>query len=245
MKKSAYLVLLCLAAMFGFSMTSKPAQAEATMSCPAGTYDMLDWMTLDSNLRGAYHMSGSANPLFTNLASGKFYWTKGANGSPWDIQLYDKNYVYLWITELNWNSPTTFKKFTYNTNMPLVPRCAKAGFPGSAIRVPNTSYQTYSDCTHYITQNLKQGVNQVWGPYYISLGGNLPSGLKVLVASYRYNCDSHYANCGDKEEYYFAQKYGLVQWAHYSLVSGKYQMKQKTVFNKLTAGATTPQFPCF
>jgi len=33
------------------------------MSCPSGTYDMLDWMTLDSSLRGNYHMSGSANPL--------------------------------------------------------------------------------------------------------------------------------------------------------------------------------------
>jgi hypothetical protein len=206
---------------------------------------MLDWMTLDSNLRSSYHLSGNANPLYTNMGSGKFYWTKGANGTPWDIQLYDNNYIYLWITELNWNNPQTFKKFAGNTNMPLVPRCAKAGFPGSAIRVPNTSYQTYSDCTHYITQNLKQGINQVWGPYWISLGGALPSKLEVLVASYRYNCDVNYANCNDKEEYYLAQKYGLVQWVHYSLVSGAYQIQQKTVFNQLTSGTTTPNFPCF
>lgn len=65
------------------------------------------------------------------------------------------------------------------------------------------------------------------------------------MASYRYNCDTNYGNCGDKEEYYLAQKYGLVQWVHYSLSSGSYVMKQKTVFNQLKSGGTTPVFPCF
>lgn len=235
-------VAVC-ALIFGFTVL--PAQAAATMACPAGTYDMLDWMTLDSSLAAHGHMAGNANPLYTNMSSGKFYWTKGANGSPWDIQLFDNNYIYLWITELNWNDPHTFKKFANNTNLPLVPRCAKAGFPGSTIRVPNTSYQTYSDCTHYITQNLLKGINQVWGPYKITLGGNLPNNLSVLVASYRYNCDVNYSNCGDKEEYYLAQKYGLVQWVHYSLIKGVYQMQQKTIFNKLVSGVTQPSFPCF
>ena len=221
-----------------------PIQSQA-LTCPSGTYDMLNWMTMDPGISGGYHLSGNANPLYTQVSSGKFYWTKGANGTPWDIQLYDSKYIYLWITELNWNDPHTFKKFTFNTNMPLVPRCAKAGFPGATIYVPNTSYQTYSDCNHYKVQNLKKGINQVWGPYQMSLGGSLPNSLKVLVASYRYNCDNNYASCGDKEEYYVAQKYGLVQWVHYSLSGGKFQMKQKTVFNRLVSGGTTPTFPCF
>ena len=246
MSVRVFRAVLCLAAIVFFGFTSlKSAHAETTMNCPAGTYDMLDWMTLDSSLRSNYHMTGSANPMYTKMAAGKFYWTKGGQGSPWDIQLFDNNYIYLWITELNWNNPRTFKKFANNTNMPLVPRCAKAGHPGSTIYVPNTSYQTYSNCNHYVTQNLRKGVNQVWGPYQITLGGGLPNNLTVLVASYRYNCASNYNNCGDKEEYYLAQKYGLVQWAHYSLVNGTYQMKQKTVFNKLVAGAATPYFPCF
>ena len=181
MRKNLVLAVLCLAVALLFSISSKPAQAQSTIGCPSGTYDMLDWMTLDSNLRGSNHLAGNANPLYTNMGSGKFYWTKGANGTPWDIQLYDSKYIYLWITELNWNDPHTFKKFANNTNMPLVPRCAKAGFPGSVIKVPNTSYQTYSDCTHYITQTLKQGINQVWGPYNISLGGQLPTILKFWL----------------------------------------------------------------
>lgn len=243
MRIRAHWVVVCAVMVLGFIVL--PTEAEATVACPSGTYDMLNWMTMSPALSSYYHMAGSANPLYTNMANGKFYWTKGANGSPWDIQLFDNNYIYLWITELNWNDPHTFKKFANNTNMPLVPRCAKAGFPGSTIFVPNTSYQTYSDCTHYTTQNLLKSVNQVWGPYKISLGGNLPGNLPVLVASYRYNCDVNYANCGDKEEYYLAEKYGLVQWVHYSLINGAYLMQQQTVFNQLVSGTTQPSFPCF
>lgn len=244
MKLFRSLVLLCSAFPFFLGISERPAIAESTIRCPAGAYDMLDWATMDNTLRAEYHMGGTANPLYTNMESGKFYWTKAASGSPWDIQLFDSKYIYLWITELDWLNPRTFKKFAKNTNMPLVPRCAEGGFPGSTITVPDTSYQSHSDCTHYITQSLRKGVNQVWGPYTITLGGSLPRNLPVLVASYRYNCDLNYNNCGDKEEYYLAQRYGLVQWVHYALVSGSYHVKQTTIFNRLVKGTTEPSFPC-
>jgi hypothetical protein len=63
-----------------------PAAAESTINCPAGTYDMLDWMTLDSDLRSTYHLEGTSNPLYTLVESDKFYWVKGGLGYPWDIQ---------------------------------------------------------------------------------------------------------------------------------------------------------------
>jgi hypothetical protein len=79
--------VLFMAAVFFFgSASTKSARAETTNELPSGTHDMLDWMTLDSNLRGSQHMAGSANPMYTNMATKKFYWTKGGNGSPWDIQ---------------------------------------------------------------------------------------------------------------------------------------------------------------
>lgn len=237
----AALLFLCLSA---FSKQNF-AYAESTISCPAGQYDMLDWMTLDSDLRATSHLSGSANPLYTTMQPGKFYWTKGGNGYPWDIQLYDNNYIYQWITEYAWNNPQSYKKFSYNTNMPFAPRCAKAGFPGSTIKVPNTSYQIHTSCTSFTAHGLKQGINQLWGPYWLSFGGVLPNNTPTLVLSYRYNCDSNYQNCGDKEEYYFQKRYGLVQWVHYSLVSGQYQQQQKSVFNQLSSGVATPQFQCF
>ena len=42
-------------------------------------------------------------------------------------------------------------------------RCAKGGFPGSTITVPNTSYEIYTSCSNSTTHDLKQAVNQVWG----------------------------------------------------------------------------------
>jgi hypothetical protein len=225
-------------------LTSGSGLAEPTMSCPAGTYDMLDWMTLDSTLRSQYHLTGSANPLFTTMWSSKFYWTKGSQGYPWDIQLYDSNYIYLWITEYAWTNPTSFKKFT-GTNMPLAPRCAASGYPGARIKVPNTTYEIHSSCSSYTLANLRYAVNEVWGPYYYGYGGQLPSNLKTMVVSYRYNCDSTYGNCADKEEYYLAKAYGLVEWVHYRLISGSYVQQQKSVFNSLSPGSTQPYFPCF
>src|SRR5215468_818076 len=85
---------LCLIAAF---VSPPRARAESTISCPAGTYDMLDWMTMDSDLRSTYHLEGTSNPVYTLMAPGKFYWIKSGRGYPWDIQLYDNKYIYLWI----------------------------------------------------------------------------------------------------------------------------------------------------
>src|SRR6266540_594024 len=115
--------------------------AESTINCPLGTYDMLDWMTLDSDLRATYHLEGTSNPLYTVMAPGKFYWIKGALGYPWDIQLYDSNYVYLWITELSWTVPQSYKKFT-NNKICLWFRGARplaVPAPQSKLRIPTTT----------------------------------------------------------------------------------------------------------
>ncbi|HEV2715015.1 MAG TPA: hypothetical protein VGU64_07085, partial [Terriglobales bacterium] len=190
-------------------LRSDLAQAESTITCPSGTYDMLDWMTMDSDLRSQYHMEGTSNPLYTIVQqsggqSGKFYWIKGGLGYPWDIQLYDANYIYLWITELSWTVPRSYKKFTNNKNLPLVPRCATAGLPGSTIKVANTNYDLHTNCSNTcsVTLGLQNAINQVWGPYKLSLGGSLPSNMPTLVISYQYNCNATYSKCIDKEEYY-------------------------------------------
>jgi hypothetical protein len=225
----------------------RSAHAETTIACPAGTYDMLDWMTMDSDLRSTYHLEGSSNPVYTVMQPGKFYWVKGGLGYPWDIQLYDNNYIYLWITELSWTVPQSYKKFTDNNNLPLVPRCATAGFPGSAILSSNTNYDLHTNCaqTCSVTLGLSNNINEVWGPYQVSLGGDLPNNLPVLIISYRYNCDNNYQNCIDKEEYYVNQRYGLVQWVHSILAEGTYAQVQKSVLNTLVVGVVTPYFPCF
>ena len=64
------------------------------------TYDMLSWMTMSPTLSSGHHMAGTANPLYTTMTSSRMYWTKTQAGYPWDVQLFDKNFIYLWVTEL-------------------------------------------------------------------------------------------------------------------------------------------------
>jgi hypothetical protein len=247
--RTGRLVYLLVLAAWALATLVMPTQArgEKTISCPPGMYDMLDWMTLDSDLRSSYHLEGTSNPIYTIIEPGKFYWIKGGLGYPWDIQLYDQNYIYFWITELSYSVPHSYKKFTNNTNLPLVPRCATAGMPGSTIKVSNTNYDLHTNCstTCSVTLGLENAINQVLGPFTFTFGGNLPANLKTLVISYRYDCDPKYVTCTYKEEYYLTQRYGLVQWVQYVFVNGAYGQLQKALFNELTPGIVTPDFPCF
>jgi hypothetical protein len=215
---------------------------------------MLDWMTMDSDLRSTYHLEGNNNPIYTVVEPGKFYWIKSGLGYPWDIQLYDNNFIYLWITELSYTAKDSYKKFTDNTNLPLVPRCAKpwtpSGQPGSTIKIKNTSYDLHTNCSNScsVTLGLDHAINEVWGPYtFNSPGGNLPANLPALKIRYRYNCDKDYVTCGDEEDYWVTQRYGQVEWVHYVWIKSllQYEQVQMTILNKLVVGVATPDFPCF
>jgi hypothetical protein len=217
------------------------------------TYDMLAWMTMDPTLAASHHMSGTANPVYTDVASDRFFWTKTSQGYPWDIQLFDNNYIYLWVTELNWQNPSTYKVFhdpvLGDYNLPLVPRFAKGGFPGSRVTVAASSstYETHSDCNTFITQKLGGVVNTVWGPYSETLGGDLPDNLQTLVISYQYSCDSSLQNCKNKEEFHVAKPYGLVKWQHQTLqADGTYAPPDNvTYLNRVATGQVKPYTVCF
>jgi hypothetical protein len=217
------------------------------------TYDMLAWMTMDPTLASSHHMSGTANPVYTNVASDRFFWTKTGQGYPLDIQLYDNKYIYLWVTELNWQNPSTYKVFhdpvLGDYNLPLVPRFAQGGFPGSKVTVAASSstYETHSDCNTFITQKLGGVVNTVWGPYSETLGGDLPDNLQTLVISYQYSCDSSLQNCKNKEEFHVAKPYGLVKWQHQKLqADGTYAPPDNvTYLNKVATGQVKPYTVCF
>src|SRR5437879_6777440 len=58
------LILICLGA-------PTSSAAESTITCPPGTYDMLDWMTLDSNLRATYHMEVLLDQRRAGLSLGR------------------------------------------------------------------------------------------------------------------------------------------------------------------------------
>lgn len=233
------LLTLALAGLFPAS-----AFAESTITCPPGTIDMLDWMTMDSDLRWTYHMNGT-HTMYTSVWPDKVWYTKDSTGTTWDINLYDDNYIYGWITGVNWGNPRDYKMAAHTTNFPMSPRCAVPGYPGSASPISNTEYDVYIDCAFQERQNLAKAINEVWGPFQATLWGDLPPDLQVMVIGYRYGCDNAYWNCTYKEEFVYAQRYGLVRWAMYELVNGSYQQIGISTFNTLEAGTAPLVFPCF
>lgn len=203
---------------------------------------MLRWFTPQDT---ASHLEGNHNPLYTSVFHDRFYWTKSAKGWPWDIQLYDASYIYLWITENGWDSPATFKEFD-GKNEPLAPRCLTLkGGKDASIPVPDTRYKVVTSCTHSTVKALRKGVNEVWGPYpmtWRAVEGSAPT----VVVSYRYNCSEHYDSCRDKELYYLVKDYGLLQWQHYELAAppNDYKLVQSSTFDRIRPGNVDPYFPC-
>ncbi|HEY3974160.1 MAG TPA: hypothetical protein VGM18_14225 [Candidatus Sulfotelmatobacter sp.] len=149
------------------------AQIQSTTSCPSGHnyWDVLSVMMMDPGLAAGYHMEGITNGLpsayvYTqwDQSGSKVYYTKNPQGNPWDINLYDSNYIYQWVTELgtwngvnHWNDPTSCKKFnngsqngTADMSMRWASRCATPGGDNSSFWNPapttqpnNTNYYTY------------------------------------------------------------------------------------------------------
>ncbi len=136
--------LVALVATFFWFASSAVAQVQSTITCPAGQWDVLSVSMLDPGLVGQhYHMQNSAGGSATAYkfttwipSENKLYYVKNPQGYPWDINLYDSNYIYQWITEVTWTDPYQYKKFNNGTGSSTAdfsfrwaPRC---GTPGSS-----------------------------------------------------------------------------------------------------------------
>lgn len=157
------------------------AQAHPTISCPSGHgyWDVLSVMMMDPELASNYHMEGFSGGLpsayiYTRWdeSQSKVYYTKNPQGNPWDINLYDSNYIYQWVTELgdwngvnHWNDPRSCKKFNSgrsDLSMRWASRCAVPGGANSSFWNPppaaepnNTNYYTIVD------QDLQRAPNNL------------------------------------------------------------------------------------
>src|SRR5580698_11587172 len=166
--------LLAVAACLGLS-PSAFGQIQSTISCKSGHgyWDVLSVMMMDPGLASGYHMEGLTNNLPSSYvytvwdqSEAKLYYVKNPQGNPWDINLYDSNYIYQWVTEIDdfnginhWNDPTSCKKFnnggqnsTSDFSMRWAARCAAPGGASSSFWNPpppaqsnNTNYYTYVD----------------------------------------------------------------------------------------------------
>jgi hypothetical protein len=195
------------ALMVCFFMTpSTFGQIQSTISCPAGHgyWDVLSVMMMDPGLASGYHMEGITGGLPSSYiytlwdqSQNKVYYTKNPQGNPWDINLYDSNYIYQWITELqdwdgvnHWGDPTSCRKFnngsqnsTADLSMRWAARCAAPGGesnsfwnPPPSIQPNNTNYYTYVE---HVLQSQSQDLG------YSRLRLRHPSA--ITVADHRAN----------------------------------------------------------
>lgn len=199
-------------------------QVQSTTSCPAGHdyWDVLSVMMMDPGLASDYHMEGITNGLpsayvytIWDKSQSKVYYVKNPQGNPWDINLYDSNYIYQWVTELgvvngvnHWNDPTSCKKFnngsqnsSANLSMRWAARCAVPGGANSSFWNPpptsqpnNTNYYTYVEQSmQSADQNLDYSQLELLDTSTIDIAdhrANPPRWFSVttLPLQYTYSC---------------------------------------------------------
>ena len=222
-------------------------------SAQTAKFDMLDWMTMDPF---GSHMSGTGTPMWTVMdsAHGKFYWVKSPKGYPWDVKSFDSNFIYDTITEVSWSDPQTFKRHIgpNGKGYPITPRFVPY-VPGAAptklwtITIPpsSTNFEIHSSCSQYRMSNLGYAKTEIWGPFYESLGGDLPPNTETLHLNWLWSCDSSYNNCKVKERFTLMRAYGSVKWENYKLSSGQYVLQQASLRNVASLGITSAVHPCW
>ncbi len=206
-------------------------QIQSTISCPSGHgyWDLLSVMMMDPGLASDYHMEGIANGLpsayvytIWDQSESKLYYVKNPQGNPWDVNLYDSNYIYQWVTELgvwngvtHWNDPTSCKKFTSGSqngtadfSMRWAARCAAPGGVNSSLwngpppgEPNNTNYYTYVDqVLQTPAQNLYYSWLEVEPTGTMSITDHRASpperfSITTLPLQYTYSCSfSHNVN---------------------------------------------------
>lgn len=226
--------------------------AQQGESCPAGTEDMMNYFTMAYPNRLASFMGpGNANPIYTTVTpdlgsnfaiTGQFLWVKSSLGYPWDVKVYDANYVYDRTTELSWTDPTAFKRF--NTDLPLSPRCVPLNQRGEEIKIAaaNTNYTSYASCSPTKTQNLGYVINRISAPatYHI---GNIGQ-IKTRVFTYQYSCNSNYQSCAYQEIFRLGYGIGLYDWKYYVNQNGTFVFQQESLISQFESGSATPYLPC-
>ena len=205
---------------------------------------MMKYFVLDQRIRRDHFLDGKPNPIHTEVfpdedfaASGYWFWIKSPKAHGFDVKSFDEKYIYMRATELTWEDNTSFKRFDHD--LPTAARCVPEGSAGPEIKVSDTHFQYFSACRPYKRSTLGTAVNNLDAPEHMDLGGNTGSAW-TRVLHYRYNCDQHFQNCKDEEQFYLANGYGIWQWKHYR--NG--ELMKTALMNTLRAGNPKMALPC-
>lgn len=175
----------------------------------AREYDMLDWMIFHSDELGSFHLEAPDHPSYSViLESGapslrhpnRLCFIKSSKGFPYDIRVYDDEFIYDWITELSWTDYKQYKRFLQP--VPIAKRMMSVGDILPTIK--NFTYYEIHDNIKNAISNLGDIKYELEGPLTISLGGDLPTG-QALRLNFFWGITV--------ERYWFQWPYGLVQWS--------------------------------
>lgn len=212
-------------------------------------YDILSWSVMDPSLRGSHYLKGYdqtgafANDTVSQLDTidpvtglGRTWDIKShQNGFPWDINLYDDNYIYFSVTENVWTDPHTCKRFESPTYGLLGLRYPRFWAPGSDSLGLDSSYKIYTSCSASTQHSLNQVKFSLSGPLVMSMGGNLPPNLTTLIIGYFWNGSGNPLVYGVREQFYLQQPYGRVKWdtSNWDSTTKTYVVQKSVTFNQL------------
>lgn len=219
-------------------------QESAGFSCPSGRSDVMKYFVMAGSLRASHFMQGSANSIYTEVfpdkdfaEQGHWFWLKSSTGNGFDVKVFDRQRVYMRSTELIWTDKTSFKRFV--RDLPIAERCVPEGKAGAEIKVVDTNFDYYDSCKVKKSSSLGTALNSLDAPVMMDLGSNVGQQW-TRVLHYRYNCDTHFANCANEEQFYLANGFGLWQWKHFK--NGI--LVKTTLMNNLTNGTAGGNLPC-
>jgi len=108
MNKRAALPIVFWTCLVALVLVLAGSSSAETFACPAGQVDVMNYFAMDQQRRPLQFMSGSPNPIYTEVypnqdfaTSGYWFWLKSPTAHGFDVKAFDHNYVYMRSTELN------------------------------------------------------------------------------------------------------------------------------------------------
>jgi hypothetical protein len=220
-----------------------------------GIEDLLNWVLISFPERTTQHMTGPGAYAANWLdADGLKLWLiKNLLGNPWDINTYDANGIYHYITEngdtgepggSHWGTASAFKRSI--VPIKVMPRNydPTAGPVTIVTPGPNQFVRTLScESDGEPLKNLGTVTAVTSGGLgTMDFGGDV--GIKPTLINTIYFGT-------EREQFFYVKNMGLIQWQHANLTSGSpvtgtYTVDQTTLHNIITAGGCpAPNFPCY
>ncbi len=194
-------------------------------------YDMMDWMTLDSDLRATSHMASEpegtqgayGNPyvLGTVVKADRITYLKTLQGDTWDVNVVDDLGIWAWRTEAAWNTPHSYVQFRHIGQVLSAPRQGRGGYPGMRWLNCDSAYGVHRDCASPSGYgHLGYIIHELWGPYDYQPGWGDVRG-EILKLAYYYGCSTpDPMSCSSVEVSWAHKRYGLFAWRQYDRVHG-------------------------